>query len=215
MGNNALGFDEYVSCLPKENGIIRISRCAGTREEHIVYYIDSQSPNGKRMPVTIGEIDGVTRDRTRRIISLFCKRACSVKLVDDIDGWLKYHVAFVSPMCQRPFINTMPIIMNWPGIKILFGCLFAHGQEGGNVLKALGYRKCYPFQFNLFYWLPEWSLVKFWQKAFNSKFAEYGFSLHANKAVDEFRELALDFKTLVDKTSIKTPNIEKLRGFIP
>jgi hypothetical protein len=88
-------------------------------------------------------------------------------------------------------------------------------KEGGNVLKDLGYSKRQPFRFNLFYWLPEWLTIKIFQRFFSSKFAEIGLALHAKAAVDEIKEMANKFKTLIDRTSVETPNIDKLRSFPP
>ena len=38
--------------------------------------------------------------------------------------------------------------------------------------------------------------------------------MHVNSAKDEMIELGNDFKTLTNKTSVKTPNIDELIGFI-
>jgi hypothetical protein len=48
------------------------------------------------------------------------------------------------------------------------------------------------------------------QKVFNSKFAEVAMMMHANAARDEMIELGNDFKTLINRTSVKTPNLDEL-----
>ena len=214
MGNNTLGFDEYLNYLPKEKILFGFPGAGGGRKDHIVHYIDSEKPNGKRMPITIGEIDGEMKDRTRQIKSLFEDADIPVDIVEDIDGWLKYHVAFVGPIAGALFMcngNFSKLAKSKDSLRIFIRAC----KEGGNVLKELGYTKRQPFRFNLFYWLPEWIIIKVFQGFFSSKFAEIGLALHAEAAADEIRELANEFKTLIDKTSIKTPNIEKLRSFIP
>lgn len=87
-------------------------------------------------------------------------------------------------------------------------------KEGGRVLKALGYTKRYPFKFNLFYWLPEMLNVKAVQGLLESKFAEVAFALHARAARDEMEVLAGEFQSLIDQTSVETPNLDKLRNFV-
>jgi len=214
MGNNTLGFDDYLKFLPKEKILFGFPGAGGGRKEHVVHYIDSEKPNGKRMPITIGEIDGEVKDRTRQIKSLFESADIPVDIVEDIDGWLKYHVAFVGSIAGALFMcggDFSKLAKSKDSIRIFIRAC----KEGGNVLKELGYTKRQPFRFNLFYWLPEWILIKVFQGFFSSKFAEIGLALHAEAAADEIRELANEFKTLVDKTSIKTPNIDKLRSFIP
>ena len=61
MGNNASGYDEYLNYQPKEKILFGFPGGGGSRINHIVHYIDSEKPNGKRLPITIGEIDGETR----------------------------------------------------------------------------------------------------------------------------------------------------------
>ena len=56
---------------------------------------------------------------------------------------------------------------------------------------------------------------KLFQSFFSSRHAEVGIGMHANAIIDEVKELADDFKTLIDKTSIKTPNFDKLISFFP
>ncbi|MCK4427786.1 MAG: ketopantoate reductase family protein, partial [candidate division Zixibacteria bacterium] len=202
MGNNTLGFDEYLNYLPKERILFGFPGAGGGRKEHVVHYIDSKKPNGKRLPIIIGEIDGEIKDRTRQIKSLFESANVPVNVVKDIDGWLKYHVAFVSPIGNAFFMcgNFSKLAKSKDSLRILIRAC----KEGGDVLKELGYTKRQPFRFNLFYWSPEWILIKVFQSFFSSKFVEIAFALHAEAAADEIKELANEFKTLIDKTSLKT-----------
>ena len=214
MGNNALGFDDYLNHLPKERILFGFPGAGGGRKDYVVHYIDSEKPNGKRMPITIGEIDGEMKDQTKQIKALFESANVPVNVVKDIDGWLKYHVAFVSPIGNAFFMcgySFSKLAKSKDSLRILIRAC----KEGGNVLKELGYTKRQPFRFNLFYWFPEWILIKVFQSFFSSKFVEIGFALHAEAAADEMKELANEFKTLIDKTSVKTPNIDKLSSFIP
>ena len=52
------------------------------------------------------------------------------------------------------------------------------------------------------------------QGLLKSKFAETGFAQHVRAAWDEMKDLAGEFRSLIDETSIETPNIDKLRHFI-
>jgi len=71
MGNNAAGFEEYLKYLPKEKILFGFPGGGGSRLDHVAHYIDSEKPGGARMPVTLGELDGKTRDRTTQIKELF------------------------------------------------------------------------------------------------------------------------------------------------
>ena len=66
----------------------------------MVHYADREKPRGTRRAVTIGEIDGETRERTQTASSLFETAGIPVDLTGDIDGWLKYHAALISPLAN-------------------------------------------------------------------------------------------------------------------
>jgi 2-dehydropantoate 2-reductase len=208
MGNNALGFDEYLKYLPREKVIFGFPGGGGTRLDHVVHYIDTEKPNRKRMSITIGEIDGEIHKRTRCIQQLFESSGVPVKIVDDIDSWLKYHVAFVNPIAGA-------LLKSGDNYKLarekeVIRKYIRAVKEGGRVLKALGYKKSYNLKLDLFYWLPEGLLINILKKLFNSKFAEVAMMMHVNAAKDEMIELGKEFKTLISQTDIKTPNLEEL-----
>ena len=213
MGNNTLGFNEYLNYLPKDRVLFGFPGGGGSKMNHIIHYIDSEKPDGKRMSITIGEIDGEIRERTKQIQNLFEASDVPVNIVDDIDGWLKYHVAFVLPIGGALFKcgDNYKLAKDIDTIRSYIRA----AKEGGRVLKAIGYKKRYPFKFNLFYWMPESVLINIMKQLFNSKFAEIAFMLHLNAAKDEVNELTNEFKTLIDQTSVKTPNLNELLSCIP
>ena len=212
MGNNALGFGSYFDALPKEKLLFGFPGAGGGVREHVVCYADREKPGGKRKAITIGEIDGETRERTRAIKSLFGSSGVPVDLTSDIDGWLKYHVALVSPLVNALYKHDCDNYALAHDKETLQTMVRA-AKEGGRVLKAIGYTKRQPFQFNLFYWLPEILSMKALQGLLRSKFAEVAYSMHAKAALDEMRELADEFRSLIEKTSIETPNIDRLKDY--
>ena len=210
MGNNALGFDSYLAHLPAEKVLFGFPGAGGSRQDGVVHYVDSEKPGGKRMPVTIGEMDGATRARTEEIRSLFESGGVPVDLVDDIDGWLKYHVALVSPLGNALLMHDCDnhaLAADRDGLRLMVRAC----KEGGNVLRELGYTRRQPFKWNLFYWLPELVTVKMFGGLLNSRFAEIAFARHAGAARDEMRCLAEEFETLIARTSVSTPRIDELR----
>jgi 2-dehydropantoate 2-reductase len=212
MGNNALGFGSYFDALPIEKLLFGFPGAGGGVREHVVCYADREKPGGKRKAITIGEIDGETRERTRAIKSLFESSGVPVDLTSDIDGWLKYHVALVSPLVSALYKHDCDNYALAHDKEIL-RIMVRAAKEGGWILKAIGYTKRQPFQFNLFYWLPEILSMKALQGLLRSKFAEVAYSLHAKAAQDEMRELAYEFRSLIERASIETPNIDRLEGY--
>ena len=64
----------------------------------VVHYADREKPTGNPKAVTIGEIDGQTRERTHSVAALFQSAGVPVDITQDIDGWLKYHAVLVTPL---------------------------------------------------------------------------------------------------------------------
>ena len=213
MGNNSLGFDEYVKCLPVERVLFGFPGAGGGIREQVVHYADREKPKGTRKAVTIGEIDGRNKERTLAVKSLFESAEVPVNLTPEIDGWLKYHVALVSPLVGALYKHDCD---NYQAAKDkeTLRALVRAAKEGGRVLRALGFRKRHPFEFNLFYWLPESMSMVAVKGLLESKFAEVAFAMHAKAARDEMEALAREFQELAARTSVETPNIDTLRSFI-
>jgi ketopantoate reductase len=213
MGNNALGFGEYVKRLPVEKVLFGFPGAGGGIREQVVHYADREKPKGKRRAVTIGEIDGLNKERTLAIKSLLESAGVPVDLSPDIDGWLKYHVALVSPLVGALYKHNCN---NYQAAKDkeTLRALVRAAKEGGRVLRALGFTKRQPFEFNLFYWLPEFMNMMAVKGLLESKFAEVAYAMHAKAARDEMEDLAREFQELTARTSVDTPNIDTLRNFI-
>jgi 2-dehydropantoate 2-reductase len=212
MGNNALGFGAYLDALPREKLLFGFPGAGGGIREHVVHYADREKPGKKRRAVTLGEVDGRTRERTEAIKHLFETSGVPVTLTSDIDGWLKYHVALVSPLVNALYKHECDNYALSKDSRTLRVMVRA-AKEGGRALKALGYTKRQPFEISLLFWLPEVFSEKALRGLLASKFAEVAFSMHAKAAQDEFKELADEFRSLIERTPLETPNIDQLREY--
>jgi 2-dehydropantoate 2-reductase len=209
MGNNALGFDAYLEALPAKKILFGFPGAGGGFREHTVHYADREKASATRRAITIGEMDGVTRPRTQAIKAVFESSGVPVDTVDDIDGWLKYHLALVLPIADALYVHNCDN-QALARDKATLRKMVRAAREGGNVLRALGYTKRQPFRFNLFYWMPEPMVVKVFQSLMDSTFAEIAFAMHAAAGRDEIVELRGEFSTLVERTTVPTPYIDAL-----
>ena len=208
MGNNALGFDEYLNYLPKEKVLFGFPGGGGSRTDHIVHYIDSEKPNGRRLPITLGEIDGEIKERTKQIQNMFESSDVPVNIVEDIDGWLKYHAAYIVPLAGALLKSgdNFKLANNKDTIKTYIRAV----KEAGKVLTALGNKSQLPTKIKSFNWNPEWVTIKILSLVFKSKFAEIAMMMHVNEAKDEMLELGNELITLKNRTLIKTQNLDEL-----
>ena len=208
MGNNAFGFDGYLNYLPKEKILFGFPGGGGTLKNHIAHFIDSEKPNGKKIPITLGEIDSTIKKRTIQIQELFESSDVPVNIVENIDGWLKYHAAYVVPLAGALLKSgdNYKLANDKNTIRTYIRAV----KEAGKVLTVLGNKSQLPTKIKSFNWNPEWITIIILSLVFKSKFAEIAMMMHVNAAKDEMLELGNELITLKNQTSIKTPNLVEL-----
>ncbi|MCK5101444.1 MAG: ketopantoate reductase family protein [Cyclobacteriaceae bacterium] len=212
MGNNVLGFDAYIMDIDKEKLFFGFPQVGGKVKDQIVY-LTEKAEKGKARPITIGEMDGSITTRLKQFEDLLKQASFNVDIVNDIDGWLKYHAAFVLPLGYSLYKHNCDNYAVAKSKETQLEMVKA-AKDAGNVLRALGYKKRYPFKFNLFYWLPEKMTSKVIQALFNNEYAKIAFAHHASYAIDEMEELTSDFYKLIKKSNVSTPNFDKLSAFV-
>jgi hypothetical protein len=145
----------------------------------------------------------------KRIQELFAGADVPVSLEKNIDGWLKYHFAFVVPMAGAVLKCNNDVRAVGSNKKVLRQYVLAC-REAGNVLRKAGYPKRQPPIFNLFYWTPLWLAPNAFKPLFDSRFAEVAIGLHLNAIGNEFAQMVDEFSQLQAKVGIDTPNLDDL-----
>jgi 2-dehydropantoate 2-reductase len=208
LGNDVAGAPSYADHLSGERLLLGFPGSGGGWIDDDLVVLDREKAGHARGPVHLGEIDGLARDRTRTIAQLLERCGISARIRDDMDGWLKYHFAFMAP--------TAGVIVQCGGPKSVAEDADAIHRycracrEAGNVLRAVGHRRRQPFVFNLYYWTPRWLEPVIFGKLFNSRMAEIGFGLHLEVVGPELRLLAREFAELRARSTLKTPELDAL-----
>ena len=209
LGNDVAGARSYADQLSGERLLLGFPGSGGGWLHDELVVLDREKPRHPRGPVYLGEIDGHVRARTRRIGELLSGCGLSVAVQDDMDGWLKYHFAFMAP--------TAGVILQCGGEPkaVAEDAEAIHRycracREAGNVLRAVGYRKRHPFVFNLYYWAPRWLEPVIFGKLFRSRMAEIGFGLHLKTVGPELHLLAGEFAELRTRSGLETPDLDAL-----
>ena len=214
LGNDVSGFHQYIEYLPKEKVLLGFPGAGGGYDGDDLVFVDTEKPNGKKASIYIGELDGKVRERTKQIKEFFESAGQPTRIENDIDGWLKYHFAFMGPTAGIVFkceLDLHAVAADREGIsKYVLAC-----REAGNVLRRIGYTKRQPFIFNIYYWLPKWLAPKVFKKLFTSRHAEVGIGLHARAIGSELYEMVEEFAELKAKAGIETRNLDDLLAYIP
>ncbi len=101
MLNNPSGFNEWTQAIGRERLLVGFPGAGGRREGGVIHY---RILPGFMQPTTIGEPDGVVSDRIKALAPLFRKAGFATAISTNMDAWLRYHVAWVSPLMNAMYM---------------------------------------------------------------------------------------------------------------
>lgn len=214
LGNDVAGFHHYMDHLPTAKIVLGFPGAGGGWDGGDLVVMDREKEGAPRGELYIGELDGKTRQRTRRIQHLFETTGIKVRVERDIDGWLKYHFAFMAPTTGVIFMKRGDMDAVAADAQAIH--LYCQAcREAGGVLRGAGYRRRQPPIFNLYYWLPRWLEPAVFSKLFGSRAGHIRFGLHARTIGPELFDLAMEFAELEAQTGIETPTLDALLSHVP
>lgn len=202
--NNAAGPDTLTQVLGKERVILGFPGAGGQRQEGVVRYRLA----GKAQPTTIGEIDGRLTPRLEQIAQVFRDAGLAAAKCENMDAWLKTHVALVSPMANAIYLaggDNYRLADTRDGLVLLVRAV----KEGLGVLNALNIPVT-PGSYRVLGWIPEPLLVAALEKRLKRPQVELVLTRHANAARDEMTTLAEEFQVLALLSGKATPAIDAL-----
>ena len=207
FGNNGTGGDEFIQSLDKERVILGFPSVGGKREGHkvIVAYNENSS-------ITIGELDGIVSRRLVDIATIFDRAGIMVKTSDDIDSWLKYHIALVSPLANGVHMaekNGYELGENKEAMLLMINAI----KEGFKALKVLKY-PIRPKRMRTLYYYPNFLIIRLLKKTIGTEVGKLVLREHAITAKEEMKKIADEFQEIIKESGIKTPAINELYEYI-
>ena len=214
LGNDVSGFHRYLDHVPAETVLLGFPLVGGGWDGRDLVIMDREKPGGPHGELSFGELDGEVRARTSEIEKVFAAADIKVSVERDMDGWLKYHFAFIAPT-TGVFFKKGGDLRAVAADKESIHQYCRACREAGNVLRKVGYRKRQPPVFNLYYWLPRWLESPVFSKLFNSRSAEVRVGLHAPGVAPELLVMAEEFADLKAEAGIETPTLDSLLAYVP
>ena len=214
LGNDVAGFQHYLDHLPEDRVLLGFPGLGGGWEGDDLVVMDREKPGAPLGKIFIGEIDASVRPRTILIKKLFDAAGIGVSIEKDMDGWLKYHFAFMAPTAGVIFSKGRDMKAVAADSEAIHSYCRAC-REAGNVLREIGYRRRQPPVFNLYYWLPRWLEPKVFGKLFASRSAEIRFGLHARVVGPELHEMVAEFEILKRLAGMEAPDLDALLECVP
>ena len=208
MLNNAAGPREMLSALGRERVLFGFPGAGGQREQGVVRY----RLVARVQPTLLGELDGRRTPRVERAAQALREAGFPVVVSDNIDAWLKTHVALVSPIANALYLaggSNDRLARTPDGLLLMVRAV----KEGLRVLRALAI-PITPARYRLLAWLPEPLLLAVLRRAFDTPAAELVMARHANAARGEMRQLAAEFQSLVRAAGLPTPAIDALSAYL-
>ncbi len=214
LGNDVAGFDRYFEHLSREQVLLGFPLVGGGWDDGDLVIMDREKRDGPRGELCLGELDGTVRPRTRQVERLIETADIKVHLERDIDGWLKYHFAFMAPTVGVIFMKDGDLKAVADDERALH--LYCEAcREAGKVLREMGYHRRQPTIFNLFYWLPKRLEPAVFAKLFASRSAEVRLGLHARTVGPELLEMVAEFDCLKRRAGMDTPTLDALLAHVP
>jgi 2-dehydropantoate 2-reductase len=130
--NNAEGARPLVNALGHERVLLGFPGAGGRRTGNTVHYFLASSVQ----PTTIGELDGQHSARLAQVKQVFQDAGLPVAICDNMDAWLKTHVALVSPMANAIYLaggSNYRLARTRDGVVLMVRAV----KEGLRVLRAL------------------------------------------------------------------------------
>jgi ketopantoate reductase len=207
MMNNAGGSGELVAALGQERVMMGFPLPGGERRGHVMRVLTADESKTWTLP--IGEVDGQETERTRQVASILASmKGYEVEIRNDMDAWLKYHVAAVGGLAAAMYAAGADIErMGRTRDAMVLGVRAM--KEGIRSLREAGVPPS-PASMRVIEWLPEPILVGILRKASTTHMLKVGGEAHARAARDEMQYLMQELIGFLHAAGVETPVLEQL-----
>ncbi|WP_371802206.1 ketopantoate reductase family protein [Candidatus Lokiarchaeum ossiferum] len=208
MGNNGTCIEDFKDEIDPKRILLGFPSAGGQREGQLIKSIYREDS-----PLTIGEISGETTRRIKTLKTILETAGIQVKIAENIDAWLKYHIALVSPLANGIYLakgDNFALAKNKHAMKLMITAI----KEGFRVLQDLGH-PITPNYLKKLYHMPRFVLRMMLKKLMGSENGKLAMRDHAMAAPDEMLQIANEFKKIKQESSIPTPSIDTLFEYLP
>jgi 2-dehydropantoate 2-reductase len=206
MVNTAEGPQAMFDALGAERVVLGFANAGGERDGHLVHLMVA-----KGKAVTMGEPDGTISERLQTLAETFREAGVPVEFSNNMDAWLKYHVALVGPLAHALYmaggsnyrLADSPRIVSL-GIKGM--------REAVKVLQAKGF-PIEPPALKVMLAIPDFILTSIVRRLMRTKLMDIGGARHAVNAREEMIRLNEELLTLAEESGIETPAMSELHSY--
>lgn len=209
--NNALGYGEWAAAVGENRLMVGFPSAGGERREGRVYYFIGRGILRAFQTTTFGEYHGKKTERLRKLIKVFNKSGIPAVSSGNMDVWQKTHVSIVTSIANALYkhdSDNYSLGKSYMDIHLMVRGI----KEGLGVIRKLGY-PITPAKLNYFK-LPACIIASVFKIVMGTKLAEITMAKHTVAARDEMMHLQREFDMLIEKSGVRTPAIDVLKGYL-
>jgi len=203
LGNNGTGTEEYSKSISNNKIVLGFPGVGGKREDDVIVSVHRDKP-----PVTIGAVSAQSRQKVRRLAKILRIAKIKVDLSNNIDSWLKYHIALVSPIANGIYYDggdNYTLAENNDVLKMIVKAI----REGHVALRSLKF-PAKPAKLMLMMLFPDFLIKGKIKKLLSTETGRLVTYEHCMAAPEEMLEMTNEFKSIIADSPIPIDNIEKL-----
>lgn len=210
MMNNAEGQERLVSALGQERVVSGFPFPGGYRQGHVIRMLPVDEHHKWTLP--IGEVDGRTLPRTLEVKAVLeSMRGFKVEIRNDIDDWLKTHVALLVPTLAQAIYACGTDLERFAATRDARVLCVRALREAFEGLRKVGV-EITPRGLRAFEVIPEPLLVLMLAKLARSEMFENSLG-HLKSVPDEVKKLTDEFYDLIEPAGIETPALDILSRY--
>lgn len=203
LGNNGTGTVNYEKSIPLRKIILGFPGVGGSRVDGYISSVHKSKPL-----ITIGSSSNKNRKPVKKLKKILKTAGLQTYTSNNMDSWLKYHIALVSPLAGALFFDggdNMSLSRNNEALRIMIKAI----REGYTALKSLDY-PVKPGKLRFMMLFPDFMIKGKLKKMLGSEMGKLVIFDHCQAAPEEMKAIAEEFREIIKKTITKTDNLNRL-----
>lgn len=203
VGNNGTGVEHLKKSINPNKIILGFPGVGGMRENDTICSVHKSKPL-----ITLGAYNNKRRKPLRKLRKIMRISGINVKRSRNMNSWLKYHLALVSPVANAIYFDggdNISLSRNSEVLTIMINAI----REGYKALRSLKY-PVKPAKLVIMMMFPDFLIKGKLKKLLSSDMGKLLIYNHCKVAPDEMKEIAHEFQTIINDSPAEKENLLKL-----
>jgi len=203
IGNSGTGADQIKKYISPAKIILGFPGVGGVIEKGMICSVHKNKPD-----ITIGTLNRKQGKPVRKLRKAMRVSGIKVKGCNNMDSWLKYHIALVSPVANAIYYDggdNISLSRNSEVLKIMVRAV----KEGYKALKSLKY-PVKPAKLMVMMVMPDYIIRGKLKKILSSELGKLVIYDHCKAAPEEMKLIADEFQSIIQDSLKEKENLLKL-----